>query len=167
MKKLIYIILLFGIYSKAQISIGKPNVDGSSTILDFDQTSTNSKGIILPAVTNTTTVIPTNGTFLFDTQEKKIRMYENNSWKNLSETGDDSKIFMNSSEDIGNGVIIGSESSSAIGILVLESVDKAMILPKIENPHLTVKNPYVGMICYDTTSKSMAVFDGLNWNYWK
>jgi hypothetical protein len=57
--------------------------------------------------------------------------------------------------------------SNAKGVLVLESADKAMILPKITNPHTTVKNPYPGMMCYDLTSKSLAVFDGANWNYWK
>ena len=94
-------------------------------------------------------------------------MVENNVWKDLSDVGNSSNLISNSSNDIGEGVIIGAESSSAAGILVLESTDKAMVLPKITNPHLTVKNPYPGMMCYDIVSKSLAVFDGVNWNYWK
>ncbi len=94
-------------------------------------------------------------------------MVENNVWKDLSDIGNTSNLISNTSNDIGNGVIIGAETSVATGILVLESTDKAMILPKISNPHLTGKSPYTGMICYDTVSKTLAIFDGTNWNYWK
>lgn len=167
MKNLVYIILILSSFSYAQIAIGKTNVVGSNTLLDFDQSPTNSKGIILPAVTNTTDVTLTNGTFVFDINTKKVRMVENNVWKDLSDIGNTSGIISNTSSDIGNGVIIGDETSVATGILVLEATDKAMILPKISNPHLSVKSPYAGMMCYDTVSKTVAIFDGANWNYWK
>ena len=42
-----------------------------------------------------------------------------------------------------------------------------MVLPHVTNPHLTVKSPYPGMMCYDTVKKAVAVFDGTVWNYWK
>lgn len=167
MKNLVYIILVLGGFSQAQIAIGKTAVVGSNTLLDFDQSPTNSKGIILPAVTNATNVALTNGTFVFDINTKKVRMVENNVWKDLSDAGSTSNLISNTSNDIGNGVIMGAETSAATGILVLEATDKAMILPKITNPHLTVKSPYAGMMCYDTVSKTLAVFDGTNWNYWK
>ncbi|WP_353165699.1 hypothetical protein [Empedobacter brevis] len=167
MKNLVYIILVLGGFSQAQIAIGKTAVVGSNTLLDFDQSPTNSKGIILPAVTNATNVALTNGTFVFDVNTKKVRMVENNAWKDLSDAGNTSNLISNTSNDIGNGVIMGAETSAATGILVLEATDKAMILPKITNPHLTVKSPYAGMMCYDTVSKTLAVFDGTNWNYWK
>ncbi len=167
MKNLVYIILVLGGFSQAQIAIGKTAVVGSNTLLDFDQSPTNSKGIILPAVTNAANVALTNGTFVFDINTKKVRMVENNAWKDLSDAGNTSNLISNTSNDIGNGVILGAETSAATGILVLEATDKAMILPKITNPHLTVKSPYAGMMCYDTVSKTLAVFDGTNWNYWK
>ncbi|WP_353117470.1 hypothetical protein [Myroides odoratus] len=53
------------------------------------------------------------------------------------------------------------------GIVVLEGSTKALVLPKIMNPHLTVKSPYPGMMCYDSNRKALAVFDGVLWNYWK
>jgi len=62
---------------------------------------------------------------------------------------------------------VGSDTTTAPGVLVMESSNKALILPKVATPHLNVKNPYPGMICYDTVSKTMAVFDGLKWSYWK
>ena len=110
-----------------------------------------------------------NGTFLFDRSDNKVKMFENNTWINLTDTGSSSSIVVNTSAESGNsqGVIIGAENSSAEGILVLESADKAMILPRIEDPHLNVKSPYPGMMCYDTKSKSLAVFNGYLWNYWK
>lgn len=160
------VVLVFNSIS-AQIAIEKETVDGNSTILDFNNTSTNTKGLILPATQGIPTGNPANGTFIFDASDDKIKVYENNTWKALSDTGNGSAVVPNSSDETGSGVVIGTPAGSAEGILVLESQDKAMILPKISSPHLNVKNPYPGMICYDTASKTFAVFDGTVWNYWK
>lgn len=187
MKKFIYtsLLSLLAVSATAQVSIGgKDNVEGNSTLLDFNspflsgstiQTENdNTKGIILPAVDNlnsalATTVGVNNGTFLFDKSDNKVKMFEKNAWVSLSDVGNASLISANSTNDTDaqQGVIIGSDTSSAKGVLVLESADKAMILPRIMNPHLTVKSPYPGMMCYDTVSKSLAVFNGSVWNYWK
>lgn len=169
----------------AQVAIGKTSVNGNSTLLDFggatatnsptDVETTNFKGIILPALTATptfsattpTTNNPQNGTFIFDKTSVKVRMFTNGSWVDMSDTGSLTNLTSNTSAESGNGVIIGSNISSATGVLVLESANKAIILPHIKNPHTTVKSPYAGMMCYDTVSNSIAVYDGSNWNYWK
>ena len=107
---------------------------------------------------------------MFDKSDNKLKMYENNSWISLSDmTGNSSSIMANTTAEISSnsGVIIGSDNSAAKGVLVLESADKAMVLPWIQNPHINVKNPYPGMMCYDTSSRSLAVYDGSVWNYWK
>src|SRR5690606_21623372 len=100
---------------------------------------------------------------------KKLKMYENGVWVTLSNEGEDAAALVNPSSELSedSGVILGSDLSQAKGVLILESNSKAMVLPKINTPHLTVKNPYPGMICYDTVSKSIALFDGKVWNYWK
>jgi hypothetical protein len=177
MKKHILIIALclLSTVANAQVSIGgKQTVEGTSTLLDFNSTATNTNGIILPAVTNISSALATtthdnNGTFLFDASSGKIKMYENNIWIDLSEAGNSASIFANISTETNTnqGVIIGSNTSNAKGVLVLESSTKAMILPRISNPHLTVQSPYPGMICYDTASKTIALFNGSVWNYWK
>jgi hypothetical protein len=157
-------------YASGQVAIGKENIEGTSTLLDFDNTTGNSKGIILSSVDNIPVLTTdNNGTFLFDKTDRKVKMYENNTWIALSNTGSSSQITSNASIESGSnqGVIMGKNTSNAKGILVLESFDKAIILPRIINPHTTVKSPYPGMMCYDMASKSLAVFDGINWNYWK
>ena len=169
--------------ASAQISIGgKQAVEGASTILDFNSTvegkkSTdtsvnNTDGIILSSLKLSD--IPTlsaanNGTFIFDTQAQVVKMYENNVWKDLTAAGNSSSVISNSSAESADpqGVIVGSSTSSAVGALILEAPDKALVLPRITDPHLKVKSPYPGMMCYDVTSKSLAVFDGVLWHYWK
>ncbi|AZA84501.1 hypothetical protein C1637_06590 [Chryseobacterium lactis] len=151
----------------AQVAIGKEVVDGNSTVLDFNNVSGNTKGVILPATSGLPTGTLVNGTFVFDLTDNKVKVYENDVWKPLSDAGSSSAVVVNNSAELGKGVIIGASSSTADGVLVLESQDKAMMLPKIATPHLNVKNPYPGMICYDTTSKTLAIFDGSVWNYWK
>ena len=164
MKNLLNLIVLiiFG-NLMAQIAIGKPAPEGSA-LLDFGNGTTN--GIILPATTTIQTPIA-NGTFTLDKTANRVRMYENNQWVNLSKTAELSAVFTNTGADTGNGVIIGANSSPATGVLVLESSRHALVLPKVANPELNVKSPYPGMICYDTVSDSIAIFDGVYWNYWK
>ena len=155
----------------AQTAIGKKTVDGTNTLLDFYDNLDNVKGIILPALSAAPTIDLVNGTFYFNVTEKKVKMRQNNSWVNLSDEGNISSLVLNTTEEIilenESGSIIGSKSSNAKGVLVLESSNKAMVLPKITNPESTVVNPYPGMMCYDLATKSLAVFDGDVWNYWK
>lgn len=154
-------------FSIAQVAIGKQVVDGDSTVLDFNNVSGNTKGLILPATSGVPTGSLVNGTFVFDVTDNKVKVYENDTWKLLSDAGSSSAIVANNTAELGKGVIIGASTSTADGVLVLEAADKAMILPQIATPHINVKNPYPGMICYDTTSKTLAIFDGSVWNYWK
>lgn len=176
MKIITYILpaLLTAAGLHAQVAIGKQSINGNSTILDFNDSITNTNGIILPAVTAASTALAANpannhGTFIYDKSDYKAKMYQNGTWVNLSETGDGAALAanVNTSAEQGKGVIIGAGNSNAKGVLILESTNKAVILPKIVNPAVNVKSPYPGMICYDTTSMSLAVFDGVRWNYWK
>lgn len=175
MKNKIYNIIFcaVAVIVNAQVSMGgKLNVDGASAILDFNDLTSNTNGIILPAVDDTTNAFNSitsanNGTFLFDKSNNRVRMYENNIWVNLTDEGASSSIIPNTSDESGSGVIMGSETTDAKGILILEAADKALILPKIANPHLTVKSPYPGMLCYDTVGRAIAVYDGNVWSYWK
>lgn len=163
------IILLVGFLSSglvcAQVGIGKESIDGDG-ILDFAPNTTN--GIMLPIVET----IPNDavaGTFLMDKNDKIIKVKDNSGWVALSDAGSINNATFNTNAEVSgpNRVIIGNSATTVPGVLVLESPDKALILPKIANPHINVKSPYPGMICYDKVSKTMAVFDGLKWSYWK
>ena len=158
----------------AQVSIGKSAISNASVLMEFDNALTNKKGIILSTVDNVTNALGTtpaanNGTFLFDRSDDRVKMYENNTWVFLSDPGSETKITPNASAETTatQGAIIGAATSNAKGVLVLEASNKALVLPWIRDPHLTVLNPYPGMMCYDTTSRTLAVFDGTVWNYWK
>lgn len=177
MKKFQYIsVLLMGLgFTNAQVAIGKTSVNGNSTILDFDSSATNTNGIILPAIADKSTAIAAtstnnNATFIFDKSDSRVKMYQNSTWIDLSDgEGDGTAVtnLTNSSAETGKGVVIGASSSNALGVLVLESSTKALILPQINNPATNVKSPFPGMMCYDTASLSLAVYDGVRWNYWK
>ncbi|NML68718.1 hypothetical protein HHL23_02750 [Chryseobacterium sp. RP-3-3] len=166
MKKIIILaIILVGFSSiNAQVGMGKTSVDGDA-ILDFPVAET---GIILPIVeTLPTGSAASNGTFLLDKTDSTIKMRENDLWVPLSDTGSLTGIMLNASAETGGGVIIGAASSPAQGVLVLESASKALVLPKVNDPVTSMKSPIAGTICYDTVSKTVAVFDGLKWSFWK
>ncbi len=169
MKK-IFILLLTMISSIgfAQVAIGKQGVTNSSVSLEFGE---GHKGIILPWVDSETAVsdaVP--GTIIYDVTDKKVKLKESGSWRDLSlRTGDVSTTLQDNVTERGNAkVIIGTDHSNTTpGILVLSDSDKAMILPKMESPHLNIKNPEAGMMAYDTLSHQLAVFNGSVWTFWK
>ncbi|MDM1298706.1 hypothetical protein HXZ94_09340 [Empedobacter falsenii] len=170
-----FIVCLFSTILFGQLTLGKPSITSESVIFDFDDSANNIKGIILPSVDAlpTATNSENNGMFLFDETDLIVKVLENGIWKNLSDQGSSNNLYTtdrikNTSSEIGEGIVIGDVSTTkADAILALESENKALRLPQIANPHLNVKSPYPGMMCFDTASDTLAVFDGENWNYWK
>lgn len=148
-------------YMNAQVALGKSSVDGAG-ILDFAPDDT--RGIILPYTNKINN--PVNGTFTFDLNTNKVLVFSNNSWLDLTSSGTAPNII-NTDPDLGGGVIIGAESSVAKGVLVLESNSKALILPKVNNVSLDIYLPSPGTMCYDLTEDAIAVFNGVNWSFWK
>ncbi|ROI05109.1 hypothetical protein EGI16_07255 [Chryseobacterium sp. G0240] len=159
----------------SQIIIGGTTgtaADKTSVLLEFEGQN---KGIILP-YTRTLPTSPTEGTLLLDASvaaEARVRYY-NGSWIDLS--GQNADITSSLSiqptssqvpENADTKSIIGSDTSAADGVLVLESQTKAMVLPSVESTD-TIPNPSPGMIVYINKSgaKRLAVFNGSKWSYW-
>ena len=170
--------MLITCIASAQVAIGKESIENKG-ILDFG--NDNNKGIILPIAEISQTHSYTNGSMLMDKNDLKIKVFQDNGWLELSEQGSiavqydednnalSTAAVINESEETGEGVVMGETGSNvntASGVLVLEANDKALILPKVASPHLSIKSPVAGTLCYDTDSDSLAVFDGKVWNYW-
>ena len=164
MKKIIIISsILISAYSFSQIAIGKSTVDGSA-LLDFGP---GNKGLILPATTTITSAVA--GTLTFNATTKYVEYYNGTEWKQLSsKTGEYTTPNITEVTEIGEGAIMGDQSSvgTVKGVLILQSLNKALVLPKVADPHLNIKSPEPGTICYDTTAKAVAVFNGAIWDYW-
>ncbi len=162
------IIICISLPYAAQVAIGKESVDGDG-ILDFVENS--NKGLALPKVDDLSE-ISENGTLIYDINDGKVKYYDaNQQWIDLSKkVGTTANANLNNYsnlQDSGNGVVIGASSTTVTsGVLVLESQTKALILPKMENPHLNIKDPEPGMMAYDTVKKMMCVFNGSHWTYW-
>lgn len=153
--------------SNAQVAIGKNMVDGAG-ILDFDT----GKGIILPWV-ESAGLTDADGTFIFDTSDNKVKVRRNGSWQDLSIYSGildsaRSEAVSDHLQEIENTeyVTIGTSPPTALGVLILESPDKALILPKMASPHLNMVDPEPGTIVYDTDSKLLCVFNGSEWTFW-
>jgi len=180
-KKYIFILALFISYqATSQVGIGR--IPRESTLLDFIEDATNKRGVILPVVTIDSINIPyASGTFIVDTNDKKVKVRLNNKWQALTDVGSFDAQFMGNDayttpvsfltptlpENSSQKIIIGNKNSAIEGLMVLDAPDKAFILPKISSPHSSVAKPVAGMICYDTDAKAIAVFDGKVWSYWK
>lgn len=187
MNKIIPIILIsFSATIFSQVRIGKSNasnLSSNSVLLEFGDTK--DKGIVLPYIEN----IPsegsaqaTGGTIIFDVSantEYKIKVKNQNAgWRDLSvQSG-----YSTSVETIvkpaqaapltDNAIakaIIGSATSTADGILVLESVDKAMVLPIVDD-YKAIKNPSPGMLAFlkglTADEHRLIVFNGQKWTFW-
>ena len=160
MKKIF--ITAFAIFSGllfSQIAIGKTSISSPSVSLEF--ANTEPRGLVLPWVFSASGVTgAVNGTLIYDTSDKKVKVKYASGWKDLSvdttgilNTSLQDPLIENSSAKVSIGI-----PTSTPGILVLEDSNKAMILPKV--PYSDIVNPSAGMMVYDTTAKQLAVFNG-------
>ncbi|WP_026038864.1 hypothetical protein [Myroides injenensis] len=170
-KTIVLIFSLFvGTHCFAQSAVGKFEVEGEDVLLDFKQDD--NRGIILSWVTNENVVVnPSGGTLIYDSNDKKVKYYRSGAfkkWEDLSvNSGEVDLSIQEGIEDKGDFTIIGDQSSTASGVLVLEANNKALVLPKMNDPHLNIKSPAAGTIVYDKKSKMICVFNGKEWAFWK
>ncbi|MCW3161830.1 hypothetical protein [Chryseobacterium oryctis] len=164
MEKRLLIIPMLLIFQStfAQIGIGTSQISNSSVLLEFGKEN---KGIILPTVV-TAPDNASDGTFIVNKKQNTIQVKENNNWTNLTTTLT-TTTDVSTTGEVGTSIIIGAPTTSKPGVLVLESNNKALVLPHVENPHLNISKPVAGTMVYDTTSDALAIYDGTNWNYWK
>lgn len=154
----------------SQVAISKTSVSNPSVSLEF---ADGNKGIILPWVTSAASVTgAVDGTVIYDISDKKVKYRKSGIWIDLSidTTGVADTTLQNSKTELaGAKVIIGGNGSTdtTSGILVLADNNKAMVLPKMDNPHLVIVNPASGMMAYDTANHLFAVFNGTVWTFWE
>lgn len=188
MNKLVIIVsVLISVPAFSQVRIGSSNtvnsVSNTSVLLEFGVDG--DKGIILPYVET----VPSGannakgGTIIFDVSantEYKVKVKnENSGWKDLSlvsgfSTTVESLVKVPQAlplADQTNGkAIIGDPNSTTDGVLVLDSPEKAMVLP-IVTSHTAIKNPSPGMMAFlqGTTAANhrLIVFNGQKWTFWK
>ncbi len=177
MKNIFTIILLGAITAfNAQVIIGDAVgtvTTKTSVLLEFAK---GNKGLILPYVRTLPAPLPiTQGTILLDASTPtaaRMKFSDGTSWVDLS--GQDGNVTNAltiqplSIVETGAKSIIGARSSSADGVLVLESTTKAMVLPTVTDVQ-NIPSPSPGMMVYinKTGAKRLAVFNGTTWAYWK
>lgn len=178
-------------FYNAQVRIGEKSITANpeltnttSVLLEFGDT--NDKGIILPYVETvpTGTNDAKGGTLIFDVSansEYKVKVKnENANWTDLSvQSGYSTSVetivkppqASPLADKTGSKAIIGNASTSTDGVLVLDSADKAMILPLVTN-FSDIKNPSPGMMAFlkhpsDSNKHRLLIFNGQKWAFWK
>src|SRR5690606_4807104 len=167
-KKIIVVaILLIGCYIQAQIVItneANPKPTNNSVLLEFGNNE--AKGIVLPTVDEAPNAV--SGTFVVNSTEKAVQFFDGNDWVNLTEEGEVvANNYINAGENLGQGVVLGAETTTKPGVLVLESTTQALVLPKVSKPQENMASSIAATIDYDGESDTLAIYDGKNWSYWK
>ena len=169
---IIFLLSVIATTASAQVALGKESVSNASVSLEFYDETDNKKGIILPWTDATTMSNVTPGTIIYDTQDKKVKYYKDNAWFDWSvdPTGAVNTTLQSTiAEKTNTKVMIGGNptTDTTDGLLVLGDTDKAMVLPKVENPHTAIINPEPGTMVYDPTQNLLAVYNGTVWSFWK
>ena len=145
--------------------------DKTSVLLEFS--STQNKGIILPYITDKTG-LNTPGSIILNATTPtaaKVEYYNGITWVDLSvQTANVSSylgIQPTAKENTNAKVVIGANTSTADGILVLESTTKAMVLP-IVSSYQNIINPAPGMMVLLNNGgiKTLAFYNGNQWSFW-
>lgn len=159
-------VLLISSGINAQVAIGKKSITNNNTILEFGNSS--NRGIVLPKVENATTMNASEGTMVWDTTTGSFRYYGGTTpaWSPPA-AGGTTGGAPSGSDANGKKMIIGSDTSDADGILILEAKqgDKALVLPSISQPSERFSSPPTGLMVYDTATNQVAVFNGTKWTY--
>ncbi|WP_439480380.1 hypothetical protein [Chryseobacterium aquaticum] len=172
----------------SQVRIGGTNsvsnTSSTSVLLEFG--TDNDKGIILPYVE--TVPSGTNdakgGTIIFDVSansEYRVKVKnENAGWSDLSQVSGYSPSVESIvkppqasplTDKAGAKAVIGNSATATDGVLVLDSSDKAMVLPIVSN-YTNIPNPSPGMMAFlkhptDSAKHRLIVFNGQKWTFWK
>lgn len=180
MKKIFSSILAaFFTFGYSQVIIGNDiGTAASKTSVLLEFAAGQNKGLILPYVrTLPAGITLQEGTMLLDATTgtaASVKVYRDGSWFDLS-SGNNANISAFLAQQPGtvtetaeNKAVIGSQTSAADGVLVLESATKALVLPTVQNT-ADILNPAPGMMVYVNRigGKRLAVFNGSNWTYWK
>lgn len=184
MKNIIFILVFIGCgILSAQVGIERatePVVRGDG-ILDFYGDGVNTfanKGILLPKVNDTSAAGTTGGSLVFNVAAQQVQMYDTStsSWQPLTEASTNlvggpehagvANRFQESEDDSGVLIQAGTvtQQNPPDGVLVLESDDRALILPQVQDV-TQFPGPKAGMICYDMASDSIAIFNGTVWSF--
>ena len=175
MKKILLgMILIFGENLSAQVIFGDTTgtaTNKTSVLMEF--ANTNNRGLILPYVTDKT-AITTPGSIIMDASTPtaaKVKYYNGTAWVDLCVQPANISSYLSiqptSKENANAKVIVGSSTSSADGILVLESATKAMVLPVVTD-YQNIVNPAPGTMVMTNNNgiKSLAVYNGSQWSFW-
>lgn len=165
--------MIIGMIVNGQVAIGK-KVTNTSAILDFKEGTTS--GIILSKIPDFYN-LPANtpkGMIFYDCRAKLVFLKSGNgrsagNYRLLSNPFQGRKSVCNnisSKREIGNGIIIGANTSTAKGVLVLESNNKALLLPRVANAYDKIKSPEPGTLVYDPANKVLSIYNGETWAFW-
>ena len=173
------VILSSSAYSQVVIGgdTGSAGTNTSSVLLDF--VAGENKGLIVPYVRTMPTASPTmvGGAILLDASTPttaRVKYYNagTSSWVDLSGQDADISTLLTATQPTGitetdSKAIIGAATSSADGVLVLESTTKAMVLPIVADVQ-DIPSPSPGMVVYvnKTGAKRLAVYNGSKWSFW-
>ena len=180
-KNIFTIILLAAITgANAQVIIGDAAgtaSDKTSVLLEFATGAGQNKGIIVPYVRSLPTgTALVGGAIILDATTAttaRMKFYNGAAWIDLSGQDADITITLASQPptsvvETGAKAVIGARTSTADGVLVLESTTKAMVLPTVADVQ-NIPAPSPGMMVYinKTGAKRLAVFNGSKWSFWK
>ena len=176
MKKIVMLALsLVSMVLYSQVVIGnsaQPQLSSPSVSLEF----TTPGGLVLPYVSESAADSngASEGTLVMDPITNKVKLKVDTGWLDLSNAAAVTNTIDLTQQNLKTEypdarVIIGKDgfTNATKGVLVLSDNDKAMVLPKIDSPHLNIINPAPGMIVYDSFDKHLAIFNGTQWSFWK
>lgn len=140
---------------QAQVLIDRVTATNTSVALEF---GSQTRGILLEP--STLPASPSAGTLVFDDTTGSLRLFNGTSWNTPINGGTINTVIDYTTT---GEVIINAAFSSANGAFIIENSDRAMVLPKLSNGVLSIKNPVAGLFYYDTVLKTMMVYNGNTW----
>lgn len=138
-----------------------PNVSAdSSAMLDVSDFT---RGLLVPRTVPGLISAPENGLIIYDQSANLLKYYFDNEWMAVCGITADQQGNTGSQAAIGTAINKTGAPAHHSAILDVSAPDKGILIPRLTAEQRNAVFPVIGLTIFNTTSKSIEFFNGLNW----
>jgi hypothetical protein len=142
------------------MSVGSDVVADKSAMLDVSSTT---KGVLIPRTQPQMISSPATGLIIFNSSTKKINYYNGSQWKTICSISTNTIGASTTQTSAGFAINSGGEAPAASAVLDIQSSDKGLLIPRMNDWERGPIKPTAGLIMYNTFANNLQFWNGSNW----
>ncbi len=142
------------------MSVGADVVADKSAMLDVSSTT---KGVLIPRTLPQSISSPAAGLIIFNTSTNKINYYNGSQWKTVCSISTGTAGASTSQTSAGFAINSSGEAPAPSAVLDIQSTDKGLLVPRMNEWDKNAILPTAGLIIYNTFANTLQFWNGSKW----